>query len=138
MAVKMDKVAFKKAIKPIVKECIREVLMEIGAETLVTESRQTIVETKKATPQPKPQPRSEQLPEKVAEFKKKMLEQIGKSGYTNKRFDPFAGTTPLTEAQSSGLPMSPILDESDPGVDVSSLISANAASWKAHLNPKGK
>ena len=132
----MDKVALKNTIKPIIKECIREVLMEIGAESILSESRTPIVETKKAAPQQRVQP--QQLPEKVTEFKKKMLEQIGKSGYTNKRFDPFAGTTPLTEAQASGTSTSPILDENDPGVDVSSLISANAASWKAHLNPKGK
>ena len=133
----MDKTEFKKAIKPIVKECIREVLMEIGAESLVTEGRKPIVEAKQAAPQPRQQPK-QQLPEKVVEFKKKMLEQIGKSGYTNNKFDPFAGTTPLTEAQASGTPMSPIMDESDPGVDVSSLISANASTWRAHLNPKGK
>ena len=138
MAEKMDKAALKKVIKPIIKECIREVLMEIGAESLVSEARQPILESKQAIPQPKPLPRNQPLPEKVVEFKKKIVEQIGKSGYAVQKFDPFAGTVPLTETQSHGTSTSPIADPRDPGVDVTSLISANAALWKAHLNPKGK
>lgn len=132
----MDKAELKKIMKPLIKECIKEVLIEIGAQSLVAESVRPIAESKQAAIQPK-QIKKEISP-KIAEFKKNMLDQIGKSSYINNRFDPFAGTVPLTEAQASGTPMSPILDESDPGVDISSLISTNAASWKAHLNPKGK
>jgi hypothetical protein len=135
----MDKATLKKLIKPIVKECIREVLMEVGAETMLSEVKTPApvrVQEVKAVAQPK-----QQESKALTENKKKLLDEIGKSGYMSSRFDPFAGTKPLTEAQASnGVAAGPMsqVDASDPGIDTSSLFSQNSNKWKALVNAKGK
>lgn len=130
----MDKIELKKLLKPLMKECIREVLMENGlqkilSETVVSQPEQKQVIQKVANTQEKPQ---------INEARKKMLEDIGKSGYLNSKFDPFANTKPLTEAQAAGAP-SPMsaLDPDDSGVDISNLMNGNKKVWKALVGGKG-
>ena len=133
----MDKSELKKAIKPLIKECVREVLMEQGLLKIVSES--TVVKPKepvaKAT-------RTEQAPTKkpVNENHRLMMEEIGRSGYLNSRFDPFSGTQALTEAQATGAATGPMssVDPNDPGVDISNLMNGNKNVWKALVGGKGK
>ena len=130
--VKMDKLEIKKILKPLMKECIREVLMEQGLIKILSETveQPQVVVKKQPVVQEKPQ---------INEARKKMVEDIGKSGYMNNKFDPFANTKPLTEAQAAGAPgpMSNI-DPSDSGVDISGLMNTNKNAWKARVGGKGK
>jgi hypothetical protein len=48
-----------------------------------------------------------------------MMDEIGGSG-----FDPFGGTAPISDKESSG----------DSGVDISSLLNANGSAWRSTLN----
>jgi len=130
----MDKTELKKLLKPLMKECIREVLMENGlqkilSEAVVSQPEQKQVTQKVSNTQEKPQ---------INEARKKMLEDIGKSGYLNSKFDPFANTKPLTEAQAAGAP-SPMggIDPDDSGVDISNLMNGNKNVWKALVGGKG-
>lgn len=131
----MNKDELKKIIKPLIKECIREVLMEDGLRNILSEAQATPTHIQKqATVSQKPI---------VTEARKKMLDEIGKSGYMNNKFDPFANTTPLTEAQASnrGPSTGPLkdIDPSDPGVDINSLMGgSNKKIWKALVGGKAK
>lgn len=136
----MDADNFKKIIKEILKESLREILAEEGLLQTLTENKKPVVK---------------QAPKVVRELnrgavqevdsKRKLLEQsIQKSKLMPKPtgFDPFAGTQPLTEAQASNGaerrgPLKDI-DPSDPGLDVSSLIGGNKATWKALVAGKKK
>ena len=129
----MDKATLKKLLKPLMKECVREVLMEQGLNSIVSEvvqpaqTKQTVVSNQ---PQQKPQ---------VNESRKKMLEEIGKSGYMNSRFDPFLNTKPLTESQAAEGVAGPMgsIDPSDPGIDISGFMNGNTNKWKALVGGKG-
>jgi len=128
----------KATLKPLIKECIREVLMEAGLSKMLTEA--------KYEPEPVQAPVKKQEPSKqvqqISEGRKKMLEEIGKSGYMNNKFDPFAGTKALTESQSKeGPSMGPLkdIDPSDPGVDISGLMNnSNKKVWNTLINGKAK
>lgn len=133
----MNRDELKQTIKPLIKQCIREVLMEDGLRNILSE-----VQTTSAPVQKQPQPIKSQKPI-VTEARKKMLDEIGKSGYMNSKFDPFANTAPLTEAQASnrGPSTGPLkdIDPSDPGVDINSLMGgSNKKIWKALVGGKAK
>lgn len=131
----MDTKELKAMLKPLIKECIKEVLMEEGLGKIISESKsEKIVESKQAKKVIK-----EQKTE-ITEARKKMLDEIGKSGYMANKFDPFAGTKALTEAQASGSPTGPLasVDASDPGVDISSLMNGNKKVWNALVGGKAK
>jgi len=129
----------KATLKPLIKECIREVLMEAGLSKMLTEA----VQQPEAIERPivKKQEVAKQ-PDKLNENRKKMLQEIGKSGYMNSKFDPFAGTTPISEGQAKDGPsMGPLKDSdpNDPGVDISGLLnSSNKKVWNTLLNGKAK
>ena len=134
----MDKAELKKIIKPLIKECIREVLIEQGLSKMISES--VDIAPIQQTQTIKKQSAQDNRPV-INEARKKMLEEIGKSGYMNSRFDPFANTAALTEAQASDGaashgPLSNI-DPSDPGVDISGLMNGNKNVWKALVGGKG-
>jgi len=139
----MDKAELKKILKPLMKECIREVLMEQGLMKLMSENvsvqQTTNFQQKK---QQAPAEKTKQNNE-IDQYRKTMLESIGKSGYLNNQFDPFSGTKPLTESQAaSASPTSrtsnidpAVLD--DPGIDISGFMG-NKNTWKALIGGKGK
>jgi len=133
----MNKEELKKIIKPLIKECIREVLMEDGLKNIISEAQ--------ASSQPIEKQQVTFKTEKpiLTENRKKLLDEIGKSGYMTNKFDPFANTVPLTEAQASnkGPSTGPLkdVDPSDPGVDISGIMSgSNQKIWKALVGGKSK
>mgnify|MGYP003336859366 CR=1 FL=1 len=135
----MDKVELKKVIKPLIKECIREVLMEQGLSKMISEAAVAApVATQKQEVRAQPVRQNNQ----INEARKKMIEEIGKSGYMNNSFDPFSNTEALTESQATDGAGShgPLrgIDPNDPGVDISNLMNGNKNVWKALVGGKGK
>jgi hypothetical protein len=133
----MNKDELKQIIKPLIKQCIREVLMEDGLRNILSEAQSLSPHAQKQTLAPKPQKPA------LTENRKKLLDEIGKSGYMNGKFDPFANTAPLTEAQANnkGPSTGPLkdIDPSDPGVDISNLMGgSNKKIWKALVGGKAK
>jgi len=132
----MDKAELKKLLKPLMKECIREVLMENGLQKMIAEAvteqpvQQKVQVQKQAPTIQKPQ---------INENQKKMIEEIRNSKLLNNKFDPFAGTSALTEAQAAGTATGPMssVDPNDPGVDISNLMNGNKKVWKALVGGKG-
>lgn len=139
----MEKNELKKIIKPLIKECIREVFMEQGFIKLIgeatTQTKQQVTETiKKPVQEVKQQVRPQ-----INANQKLMAEEIRKSGFVSKSFDPFANTNALTEAQAGNLGSAPAtgplanIDPNDSGVDISNLMNGNKNVWKALLGGKG-
>lgn len=132
----MDTKEIKAMLKPLIKQCIKEVLMEEGLGKIISESKSEKVA------QTKPVAKKQQIEEtKIhSENRKKLLNEIGKTGYLNNKFDPFANTKPLTEAQASGAPTGPLsnVEPTDPGIDISSLLSGNKDTWKILSKGKAK
>jgi len=137
----MDSKSFRAVMKEVIKESLREILREEGLLQTLSESKQV---TSKPAPKVIRQLNEETL--KDLNANRKLLEQsVGKSKLMpapSKGFDPFAGTQALTEAQASNgqAKTGPLkdIDPSDPGVDVSSLIGGNKATWKALVGGKKK
>lgn len=142
----MDKTQFKKILKPLMKECLKEILMEQGMLKVLSEAVQAEA-PKQVQPvkQPLTEAKTVEKNEKVEEYKKKMLESIGKSGYVNSEFNPFANTEALNEGQAPTsepkLGMKSNIDPAvlnNPGVDISGLMAMSKNAWKAHMGGKGK
>lgn len=132
---------FKKLMKEIIKESLKEILVEEGFLQTLSESKQL-----EAKPSPKIVRQLNEETIKELNTNRKALEQsIGKSKLMPSHsagFNPFAGTQALTESQASDgkARTGPLkdIDPSDPGVDVSSLIGGNKATWKALVGGKKK
>ena len=124
----MNTKELKAIIKPLIKQCIKEVLMEEGLGKLLAESvEQPVIKKQEPVKESKVH----------TENRKKLLDEIGKAGYVNNKFDPFAGTKPLSEAQASNVAgPAQTMDPSDPGIDVSKLIAGNKQMWKTLTNGK--
>jgi hypothetical protein len=132
----MNTKEIKAMLKPLIKQCIKEVLLEEGLGKVISEVKSTPAVEPKAVVKKQPVVES-----KVhSENRKKLIDEIGKSGYLNNKFDPFANTKPLTEAQASGAPTGPMsnVEPTDPGVDISSLLSGNKDTWKVLAKGKAK
>lgn len=130
----MKKQDLKNLIKPLIKECLKEVLIEEGFTKMLSESvsikqnvepssfikeiKQENIENKKVN---------------LLEAKKKMLDEIGMTG-----FDAFSGTTPLMEGGNASAPSVPVtsFNASDPGVDISRLMSGKLKATFSALNGK--
>lgn len=147
----MDKVELKKILKPLIKESIKEVLMEQGLINLVKESitEQPVISQKQTVLQRQKTPLQENLKEKARnealENRKKMLQEIGRSGYVSGGFNPFANTAPIPDSgdmvnEVKIDPRGPLKDINphDPGVDISGIMDIAAGKWKAHMGGKGK
>lgn len=114
----------KKVLKPLIKECIKEIIFEEGVlssiirEAQGSPAKQIVKEEKPFTKFVKePKKENNQLTENRKVMRKAISEKYG-------QFDPFEGTTPLSEAQASAGPssdpMSNVAPE-DPGMDISNI-----------------
>lgn len=136
----MDSKEIKAMLKPLIKQCIKEVLMEEGLGRIISEAKTANIVEQRQPVQQK-QAAKKETPQ-LLENRKKLLDEIGRSGYVNSSFDPFSGTKPLTEAQASGGEKTGPLrdvDPSDPGVDITGLMNGNNKKvWNALLGGKAK
>jgi len=127
----MDKKELRNLLKPMIKDLIKEVLAEIGAGAVLAEV--------KAPQRVEPKPSFERtyrekviapaVQQKNNDTKKRMDEELKKSGLLTNNFNPFAGTEPLTENQAAGAAGG--RDPNDPGIDISGLVGNSAAIFKA-------
>lgn len=152
----MDKKNLKKILKPLMKECVKELLMEEGMIKVLSEvmtpkqqsgqlDEHQLQNVKKTYPQGTILQDPQEAKIKIEETRKKMLEEIGKSGYLN-GVNPFEGTQPLSEAQapeknpsivSRSQRMPPAMnnfDPNDPGVNIKGIMSLAGGRWKTNLN----
>jgi hypothetical protein len=130
----MKKEELKKLIKPLIKECLTEVLIEEGFTKMLSESMQNIptVQQPKVVQELK-QENKQINKQNLSEARKKLLDEIGMGG-----FDAFAGTRPLNEGSNSSTPSVPVttFNSSDPGIDISSLMSGKMKATMNALNGK--
>lgn len=129
----MKKDDLKKLIKPLIKECLKEVLIEEGFAKMLSESvEKKVVESAPVVRQLKNEV-VQQNKQTLNEVKKKMLDEIGMRG-----FDAFAGTSPIEDAGSSMVPSVPVtsFNPSDPGIDISRLMSGKMKATFSALNGK--
>ena len=156
----MTKVELIKILKPLMKECIKELLMEAVMSKILSETVQkaqqniqitdNTVFSKKETPQ---NDNDQQKSMQIQEYRKKMLQEIGKSGYVASGFNPFQNTTSLStneapvendqisesrEPSRNTPPAMNSINPDDPGVDIRGIMSMAAGKWKTHLGGKGK
>lgn len=132
----MDAKNFKAMMKEVIKESLREILKEEGLLQTLSESKQTVKSAPKVVRQ-----LNREAVQDFNDKRKKLEESFQKSRYVAPAFNPFEGTQALTEGQVSDVPKTgPLknIDPSDPGVDVSSLIGGNKATWKALVGGKKK
>jgi hypothetical protein len=127
MADKMNKNDLKDLMKPIIKECMREVLLEEG---LVKTQPAQATAVKKFQEQVVRPSLNESKKAPINEARRKIEEEVKNSRFLPKKFDPFAGSTPI------------ILEESEvraqtPGVDISSLIGNSVNILNAIDGKKG-
>ena len=76
--------------------------------------------------------RREEADAKLLAYKKEFAKKVSKENYGG--VDLFEGTTPLNSGGTPGeKQMGPManMDPSDPGVDISGLLSQNGKAWKA-------
>jgi len=137
----MDKETLKDILKPILKESIREVLLEEGLLKMLSEVKAT--EVKQSVKKPTyskefikdVKPIAENVKTEQQEAHDRMRNELKKKGLITNKFDPFAGTKALTEAQASG---NGGADPQDPGIDISGIMDIAAGKWQAHLGGKRK
>jgi hypothetical protein len=140
----MDPKELKKILRPLVKELITETLAEYGAAALMSEVKTP------APVQAKPVKKDFESTyrknivaplgkDTSAETKKRIDEELKKAGLLSKKFDPFAGTTALTEGQASGA-AAPLnagaRQPDDEGVDITGIMDMASGRWAAHLSGK--
>jgi hypothetical protein len=138
----MDKETLKEILKPILKESIREVLLEEGLLKMLSEVKANEVKASVKKPTYSKEfvkdvkPVAEAKDQKQEEAHQKMRNELKKKGLLTNKFDPFAGTKPLTEAQAVGNGMA--RDPQDEGIDISGIMDIAAGKWQAHLGGKRK
>ena len=134
----MKKSEFKQMIKESVKEVLVEegvlkgVISEVVKAVGTIQVQQPESVTKQDFVQQASQEAAHKQKQKLVETRKKMLDAIGKDSYGG--VDLFEGTTPIKKAGSPSSEVSPSsaldgVDPSDPGVDISSLLSG-VNTWK--------
>ena len=130
----MKKSQLKQVLKPIVAECIKESLLEDGLlSSVISEvfkglNQQTIVEAKqqkagniaenKEKVAEKQEEKQEMSHQKLDEYRKNLLDNIGSESYGG--IDVFEGTTPIPVDSAPGQALSGV-DPGDPGADISKL-----------------
>jgi hypothetical protein len=123
----MDKNDLKTLMKPIIKECMREVLLEEGLVRAQPAEKQAVKKFQEQVLKPA-YADNKKVP--LTEARKKIEEEVRNSNFLPKKFDPFAGSTPI------------ILEESEvraqnPGIDISSLIGNSVNILNAIDGKKG-
>ncbi len=137
----------KSEFKQLIKESVREVLVTEGfLSTIVAEVVKGVgknIVTERVVEKPIvkedtqekanfQEMRSREKRNHIRETKKRMLDAIGKDAYGG--VNVFEGTSPIKKGGSAGAPPTPDsalgdVDPSDPGVDISGLMSG-AGAWK--------
>ena len=140
----MKKNDLKQLIKPLVKECIHEVLIEEGllsnvvAEVAKGMQGNLITETKQKKPdrlfnqELQRSTKSRESTQKLNEHRAKLIGAIDSEAYNG--VDLFEGTTPMNSYESTEPKAGSVNlgSPKDAGVDISSLVGANASQiWKA-------
>ena len=136
----MKREQLKKLIKPIIKECIHEVIIESGVlSNIVAEVSKgmgnVIVETKQPEVPSEPERNVNQeaieiQKKRLDEQRKKLSSAIGNKAYAN----IFEGVEPMTQPSDSPTSQATALSgmaPSDPGVDISNIMSLGGKNWKA-------
>ena len=132
----MKKEDLKKAIKPLVKECINEILIEEGllsnVVSEVARGLQPVPITEAApTPAPSMSEQAAKTREQISAQRKRLIDSIGSDAYNGVNL--FENTTPLTQREVAA-PRPGTVDlgnESDAGVDISSLVGNASKVWNA-------
>lgn len=138
----MDKETLKDILKPILKESIREVLLEEGLLKMLSEVKAT--EVKQSVKKPTyskefvkdVKPVNETKNSEQEENLQRVRNELKKKGLLTNKFDPFAGTKPLTESQAKGNGIG--RDPEDQGIDISGIMDIAAGKWQAHMGGKRK
>jgi len=124
----------KKVLKPLIKQCIKEVILEEGVlsgivSEVVSGLGSPVIKESAPTPATKSQ---RIINNQLSSDKKKLLDSIGSDAFNG--INIFEGTTPAP-AQKSKTQMAadPLADTdpSDPGVDISGILSVGGKNWKA-------
>jgi hypothetical protein len=146
-----QKADLKKLIKPLIKECIMEFFVEQGLTKVISEAKQAAPsapapQKKTAVVMPRANPMGQVIEAKAAESKNVIIKELKQAGIMTEKFNPFANTHALDEAQAAPVDnersraLNPLrdIDPSDPGVDISGIMGIAAGQWKAHLGRKNK
>ena len=114
----------KKALKPLIKECIKEIIFEEGVLSSIIREAQgnpskPVIKKEKPFTKfiEKPKKETKRLTESRKAMRKVIAEKLGD-------FDPFEGTTALSENQASGKPSGDPManvESDDPGTDISNI-----------------
>lgn len=144
-----QKAELKKLIKPLIKECIMEFFVEQGLTKVIAEAKETTtapVQRKAPVVMPRSNPVGQIVEAKAAEAKNVIVKELKQAGIMTDKFNPFANTQALDEAQAAPVQsekaraLNPLrdIDPNDPGVDISGIMGIAAGQWKAHLGRKNK
>lgn len=132
----MKRSELKKLIKPMVKNCIREVLLEegllSGIVSEVAKGLNTAPLIREEVVREVPRPRVEKKRDHLAAERKMLLDAIGRDAYNDVNI--FEGVEPAPPQQSpQTMAANPLANEnpSDPGVDISGILSMGGKNWKA-------
>ena len=132
----MKRSELKKLIKPMVKDCIREVLLEegllSGIVSEVAKGLNTAPLIREEVVRDTPRPRVEKKRDHLAAERKMLLDAIGRDAYGG--VNVFEGLEPAPPQQSpQTMAANPLANEnpSDPGVDISGILSMGGKNWKA-------
>tara|TARA_R100001082_G_scaffold111132_2_gene93578 strand:+ start:1163 stop:1561 length:399 start_codon:yes stop_codon:yes gene_type:complete len=124
----------KKVLKPLIKQCIKEVILEEGilsgivSEVVTGLGSPVIKESARAVPV-----KAERIiNNNLSAEKKKLIDSIGADAFNGVNI--FEGVTPAPAQKSkTQVAADPLADTdpSDPGVDISGILSVGGKNWKA-------
>ena len=125
----MNKDDLKTLMKPIIKECMREVLLEEGLVRAQPAQTTAVKKFQEQVVRPSLN-ESKKAPSQINEARKKIEEEVKNSRFLPKKFDPFAGSTPIVLEESE-------VKAQNPGVDISSLVGNSVNILNAISGKKG-
>lgn len=143
----MKKSDLKQIIKPIVEECVQESVRQLMLESGLLSSiisevvgglkGSVLVEELQEQPQQQKKTtnvNNVEMKNKLDETKRKLVEAVGRTGYSG--VDLFENISSTIPDETKSTPANPLgsIAPNDPGVNISNLI--NPARMNAHLNRK--